>query len=83
MKLDKDAVEIAMVERGFSVETLAAELDVCRQAVCKYGKGRSSRPTMVKRIADALGKEVCDIIVQGPERKLAQTRMILPLPYAG
>ncbi len=61
MKLNKQAAEMAMAERGFNKIDLANAMGVSRITIYKYLDGGSCRPKTAKRIADALGKPVGEL----------------------
>ena len=67
MKLNKQAVEIAMADGDFSTQGLADKMGVTRQYVWLYMGGQPCRPKTVKRFADALGVTAGDIVELEPK----------------
>ena len=61
MRLNINAAEIAMAERGFNKIDLAREVGISKQALYKYLNGGSCRPKMAKRLADALETPVREL----------------------
>lgn len=62
MRLNTQAAEIAMAEKGYNKVELASALDVTRQTVYWYFSGNPIKPKMAKRFADALGVPVRDLL---------------------
>ncbi len=67
MKLNKQAAEIAMAERGFNGIDLAREMNVSKQVIYKYLGGDPCKPKMAKQIADALGVPVRELFESEPD----------------
>lgn len=67
MRLNKQALEIAMAECGFNKIDLANKMGVSRQTVYKYIDGNPCRPKTAKRFADALNVPVQDLVENEPE----------------
>jgi predicted transcriptional regulator len=67
MRLNRQAAEIAMAERGFNKIDLARKMGVPKQVVYKYLGGSSCRPKTAKRFVDALDVPVRDLFECEPE----------------
>lgn len=68
MRLNKQATEIAMAERGYNQIDLANAMGLSRQRVAHYLEGNPLRPKAAKRFADALGAPVRDLLEPEPEK---------------
>ena len=66
MKLNVQAAELAMAERGYGKAELAKAMEVSRQTVYWYFSGNTIKPKMAKRFSDALGVPVRELIDEGP-----------------
>lgn len=59
--MDKESIKALIRERGFTYETLGAEIGVTAQAVSEVVAGRTTSATARYSVAKALGVEVTDI----------------------
>lgn len=72
MRLNRQAMEIAMAERSFNMIDLAREMGTSKQTVYKYLGGSPCRPKTAKRFADALQVPVRDIVEEVPDDELGE-----------
>lgn len=67
MKLDMQAVEVAMAERGWSFTKLAEEVGVARQTISTIRSRGTCKPEVAGRIAQTLGVTATDIAAKEKE----------------
>lgn len=62
MKINKNKLAVAMTKSGLDFSKLALKAGVSRQTISYINNGKTCTPTTAKKIADALGVDVTEII---------------------
>jgi len=61
---DVAKVQPAMMAMGWTMDQLAREAHVARNTIMKVFRGEQVRPAPMKRLADALGLDLAELVVE-------------------